>query len=111
MSKRRIYLPVFLVILGFVTGYYNEPLSLYFANYQALCGLLTAVILLLVFYILTIQNKREREKGRYERLESTIEQDRFSNKIVNEKLTQMEARVNGKFSELKSYLDLIPHKK
>ena len=56
-TKNRVIALSLLIVLGFLLGYFNQVLSVYFLNYNALIGLLTAIIVVLSFALVITHNR------------------------------------------------------
>lgn len=129
MRKHKI-VTILLLLGGFLIGYFNQQLSLYFLNYNALIGLLVAFIFFLVWRVCELEARRIKKtieinllEQKYGNIETNAQDQvikkltELSNKIQLERNREtlsdakLEQLIKTQFSELKNQLQNPSRKK
>jgi len=71
MNKRKLQI-IGLLLFGFLIGYFNQQLSIYFLNYNTLIGLLSAFVVFLVIRLCDSEMDKVKLQARISGLEDEI---------------------------------------
>ena len=102
MRRRNFLIPIIAVAIFFV-GFYNKPIGDYFNTVNTFIGLLFSIIIIMLFYIFDLQNKKKTITNSYNYYDA-------QNNVLRNEIEFLRKKVEDKDNYIKQIFEIYNKK-